>query len=72
MTTNYTPNKQICPLETGNGHCLRPSVRPVRMATKNDNHHDGHLNGTSSWSCVCRELNLHTLHVRLTSQHLAT
>jgi len=46
MTTNYTPNKQICPLETGNGHCLRPSVRPVRMATKNDNHHDGRLNGT--------------------------
>jgi len=58
MITNYAPNKHIYSLKTGNGHCRRPSGRPVRTTTKIDNRLDGRLNGLSWRPSVCRELNL--------------
>jgi len=39
--------EQIYSSETGNGQYPRPSWRPVRTATKNDNHLDGRLNDVS-------------------------
>jgi len=56
MTTICARHDQIYSLETGNGHCRRPSERPVRTATRNDNRLDGRLNGPSWRPSVCREL----------------
>jgi len=45
MIRNYAPSEQIYSLMIANGHCRRPSGRPVRTAMKNDTRLDGRLNG---------------------------